>query len=122
MVSYKHGITEPVRFLMELYKPSMDAFLDTSGYSDEMYSFIDDPVHFDYEQFDEKWWPLFLFSDLGMCAMKYGKEQVRFAFTRLTGEERKRAAYYAELYTEKTEEIDMTDIYHIPEYINNPGI
>ncbi len=122
MVRYKHGITEPVRYLIELYKPSMDVFWNTSGDSDAMYSFIDDPVHFDYELFDEKWWPLFLFSDLGLCAMKYGREKVRVAFTRLKGEEKKKAAYYAEIYSEKAEEIDMTDIYHIPDHIKNPGI
>ncbi|MCR5409412.1 MAG: hypothetical protein K6E90_00345 [Lachnospiraceae bacterium] len=121
MVRYKHGITEPVRFLIELYKPSMDVFWNTSCNSDVMFSFIDDPVHFDYDQFDEKWWPLFIFSDLGMCAMKYGKAKVRKAFSRLTGEEREKAAYYAELYSEK-EEIDMSDIYHIPDHIRNPRL
>lgn len=121
MMRYRHGLTEPMRYLIDLYSQTIDAIPADQAERDMMYRFIDDPVHFDYDCFNENWWPLFLFSDLGLNAMRYGKPQVEVAFMRLQGKEKEKAEYYANIYTEK-EEIDMTDIYHIPDHIQNPKI
>jgi hypothetical protein len=66
-----------------------------------LYSFVSDPVHFDYELFNGSWWPLFMFSDVGVPAMKYGGAEVSAAFSKLDGKARVFAERYADLYTDK---------------------
>ena len=123
MKKYRHGLTEPIMFLMELYKHSIGSdFIQEVQYNDKLYRFIEDPEMFDYTFFDESWWPLFQFSDIGMRAMKYGRVQIIKAFSRLEGADREKAEYYARIYSRKPEPIDTSDIYYIPDYVRNPKL
>ncbi len=86
-----------------------------------VYDLVTDPVHFDYAKFKAEWWPLLRFSDIGMNAIKYGKEQIKSAVEKLDLIERSEALHYIDLYSEdKT--IDPEDVYYIPEYVENPKI
>ena len=122
MQTYRHGISESTMFLMNLYKQTVGNFIQESKHNDKLNCFIKDPVHFDYRYFDAHWWPLFRFSDIGMEAMKYGSRQIESAVRCLKEPERKKAEYYIGLYRKKTEYIDPSDIYHIPDNIKNTGI
>ena len=122
MNTYKHGITESTVFLMNLYKQTVGNFIQESKTNDNLNSFIEDPVHFDYRFFDAHWWPLFRFSDIGMGAMKYGSRQIIDAVKSLTESEREMAEYYIGLYQKKKDVIDPSDIYHIPDNVRNPKI
>lgn len=122
MQTYRHGITESTMFLMNLYKQTVSSFIKESKRNDNLNSFIEDPVHFDYRLFDAHWWPLFRFSDIGMGAMKYGSRQIETAVRSLKGPERKKAEYLVGLYRKKKENIDPSDVYHIPDNIKNPKI
>ncbi|MBO5551208.1 MAG: hypothetical protein J5966_04545 [Lachnospiraceae bacterium] len=122
MQTYRHGIAEPTLFLLNLYKQTVGSFIQESKRNDNLNSFIDDPVHFDYRFFDARWWPLFRFTDIGMEAMRYGSRQIESAVSRLKDPERKKAEYYIGLYRKKTDNIDSSDIYHIPDNVKNPKI
>ncbi len=123
MKRYNHGLTEPIIFLLELYKQNIGScFIQELRHNDKLCSFIEDPEMFDYTFFDENWWPLFQFSDIGMCAMKYGGLQIIKAFSRLEGSDREKAEYYARIYSRNPEPIDTSDIYHIPDHVRNPKL
>ena len=116
------GISESVVFLLQLYHQHVGGFLQEINSNDKLNSFIYDPVFFDYSFFDEHWWPLLRFSDIGMTAMKYGRTQIIAACKQLQGKEREMAEYYIRMYSEKETPIDMSDVYHIPENVKNPMI
>lgn len=122
MLKYRYGLNEPIIYLMELYKQQVGSFVQEIRHNDRLSRFIEDPVLFDYDLFDEHWWPLFCFSDIGMGAMKYGRSQVMSAFERLEGEEKEKANRYIDIYTLREEPIDVTDVYHIPDKVKNPKV
>ena len=122
MQKYRHGLTEPNMFLMKLYGSRFEKFLQEVSHNESLCHFIEDPVHFDYRYFDERWWPLFCFSDIGMGAMKYGKASVSAAFDNLKGSDREKAEYYFGLYCGKDEPIDTDDVFFIPDHIDNPRV
>ncbi|MCR5775081.1 MAG: hypothetical protein K6G42_08360 [Lachnospiraceae bacterium] len=118
----KCGLSEPTLFLVKLYEAEIAGLISKNKNNKHFFSFIEDPDSFDYEHFDENWWPLFRFSDIGMRAMKNGRDRVIEAFKRLKGKDKKEADHYVDLYSKKEEPIDNDDIYHIPDDVNNPGV
>ena len=101
MMEYKRrSISESVFGLIKLYdlQEFEKAVKDKAS---PLYAFVSDPVHFDYSQFNGSWWPLFMFSDVGVPAMKYGGKEVSAAFSKLEDKARVLAERYADLYTDK---------------------
>ena len=100
IVFRRRSLSEPVFDLIKLY--DLQEFKNAAkDKNSTLYAFIKDPVHFDYSKFSETWWPLFRFSDIGIPAMRYGKDAVLDAFSRLEGRARVQAERYANLYTDK---------------------
>lgn len=122
MQTYRYGLSESTMYLVELYRQYTDSFIKEIQSNENLRSFIMDPLHFNYSQFDAHWWPLFRFSDIGMEAMKYGSCEIKAAVRELKGSEKKKAEYYIGLYGRRDDQIDTSDIYYVPDNIKNPRI
>ncbi len=112
MVVFKTVLSESPLFLIRLYNYK-DFFQELEDHNGKLYSFVQDPYHFNYKDFEAHWWPLLKLSDLGMPAMKYGRKEVIKKLSTLNEKDRIQAEKYVNLYTEK-DKLDPSDIYYIP--------
>ncbi len=119
MISFKTVLSEHPLYLIRLYG-FKEFFHELEDHTSNLYLFVQDPYHFDYSLFEARWWPLLQLSDLGIPAMKHGRDKVVKVIATLDKDSRLHADRYVNLFTEKNE-IDPSDIYYIPNDIkSNP--